>query len=70
MEVTKQTVLSSAKQRIHELEDELLTYRIMCTQQMIEIENYKKIIGELSKKKEEFKPKEATKNVPCKEPKK
>lgn len=54
MEVTNQTVLNTAKQRIHELEDELLTYKIICSQQIIEIEDYKKIINELNKKSEEF----------------
>lgn len=67
MEINNQTVLNAAKQRTHELEDELLTYKIICTQQQIEIENHKKIIGELSKKMKEFEPKEVTKNVPCKE---
>lgn len=70
MEVTNQTVLNAAKQRIHELEDELLPYKIMCTQQAIEIENYKKIIGELSKKMEELELKETIKNISCKDNKK
>lgn len=42
MEINNQTVLNAAKQRTHELEDELLTYKIICTQQQIEIENHKK----------------------------
>jgi len=69
MESNNQTVLKVSKQRIHELEDVLLTYKIMCTQQQIEIENYNKIIAELSKKLAEFEPTEETKNVPCKESK-
>lgn len=69
MEVNNQVVLKAAKQRTFELEDEILTYKIICTQQVIEIEKYKKIINELNKKIKEFEPKETTKNVPCKESK-
>lgn len=50
MEVTNQTVLNVAKQRTHELEDEILIYKIMCTQQQIEIEKYKKKIEEFESK--------------------
>lgn len=52
MEINNQTVLNAAKQRTHELEDEILTYKIICTQQAIEIETYKK---EIQKLKEELK---------------
>lgn len=54
MEINNQTVLNVAKQRTHELEDEILTYKIICSQQAIEIDNFKKIINELNKKIEEF----------------
>lgn len=62
MEINNQTVLNVAKQRTHELEDEILTYKMICSQQAIEIDNFKKIINELNKKIKEFEPKETTKN--------
>lgn len=65
MEIKPDTILNVAKQRLGELENDILTYKIICNQQAIEIENYKNIISQLSKKSDEFGVKETTKNVKC-----
>ena len=55
MEIKSETILLVSKQRISELESELLDYRALCTQQQIVINALKNKIEQFNKEDKEDK---------------